>query len=500
MAEYIIDPLSTDPDALIEDGQGYLETKWPNWSPADGNLETWMIRVGARMVAEARDVASDVPEKLLQTVGDKIHGFPALAATASIVGSTWTLIENPDGRTIEAGTLVGITDGNDNLHIFEVATSVFVAATVLTTGVGAVTLRATSEGAETTGIGGAGVEAQPIDALGWLDTITLTGTTAGGADEEAEADYLDRLVTKMTLLTPRPILPKDFALLAKDIAAENGVSARAATIDNYIPGINEKQTVGHSATGGTFTLTFEAQTTAAINWNESNATLQTKLEALSNIAPGDIVITGGPLPATVTVEFTGALKESNRTQMTVGTNSLTGGGGAGSLLITTSQGGVAPITNAERALTIAMLNASTGADLDPTLKALIDSELQALRELNFIVNIINPTRFTAQATFVGTAKPGSVPASVEVAAEAALAAFFDPATWGTDTEAGEWINKTTILQQDLSVVLKNTAGFDAWTTLTFAVNGGAQGTANINLPGVFPVPQVGGHTIAGTVT
>ena len=47
-----------------------------------------------------------------------------------------------------------------------------------------------------------------------------------------------------------------------------------------------------NATGGTFTLTFNGQTTAPIAYNATAAQIQAALEALSNIAPGDIIVTG----------------------------------------------------------------------------------------------------------------------------------------------------------------------------------------------------------------
>ena len=52
---------------------------------------------------------------------------------------------------------------------------------------------------------------------------------------------------------------------------------------------NESQTVrDNNATGGTFTLTFDGQTTAPIAYNATNAVTQAALEALSNIDPGDV--------------------------------------------------------------------------------------------------------------------------------------------------------------------------------------------------------------------
>jgi hypothetical protein len=101
-------------------------------------------------------------------------------------------------------------------------------------------------------------------------------------------------------------------------------------------GRNEVQLVTKGThTGGTFTLTFEAQTTGTIDWDASAAEVQTALEALSNIAPGDVIVTGdeqGPW----TVTFTGALAASNRTQMTIDGTLLTGG--AGEAVTTVTQG------------------------------------------------------------------------------------------------------------------------------------------------------------------
>jgi hypothetical protein len=60
-------------------------------------------------------------------------------------------------------------------------------------------------------------------------------------------------------------------------------------------GTSEVQTatITGGPTGGTFTLTYSGQTTAPIAFNATGATVQTALEALSNLAPGDLVVTGG---------------------------------------------------------------------------------------------------------------------------------------------------------------------------------------------------------------
>ena len=59
---------------------------------------------------------------------------------------------------------------------------------------------------------------------------------------------------------------------------------------------NETQTVRMgNTTGGTFTLTFDGQTTAPFACDATAAAIQSALEALSNVEPGDVVATGGPV-------------------------------------------------------------------------------------------------------------------------------------------------------------------------------------------------------------
>lgn len=72
--------------------------------------------------------------------------------------------------------------------------------------------------------------------------------------------------------------------------------------------VNHAQTLNAvGGTSGTLTLTFSGQTTSAIAYNASAATVQTALEALSNINVGDVVCAGGPLhTANVTISFQGA--------------------------------------------------------------------------------------------------------------------------------------------------------------------------------------------------
>lgn len=103
---------------------------------------------------------------------------------------------------------------------------------------------------------------------------------------------------------------------------------------------NEVQTVTITGTptGGSFTLTFSGQTTAAIAWNAAAGAVQTALEALVNIGAGNVAVTGGPGPATPwTVTFVGVLAATDIAQMTA-TGTLTGGTTPAVAVTTTTPG------------------------------------------------------------------------------------------------------------------------------------------------------------------
>jgi hypothetical protein len=98
-------------------------------------------------------------------------------------------------------------------------------------------------------------------------------------------------------------------------------------------------TISGGVTGGTFTLTYGAQTTAPIAWNASAATVQAALAALSSIGTGNVAVTGsagGPWSVT----FMGTLGVSVISAITYSTASLTGGTPA--IAVATTTTGVVP--------------------------------------------------------------------------------------------------------------------------------------------------------------
>lgn len=62
-------------------------------------------------------------------------------------------------------------------------------------------------------------------------------------------------------------------------------------------GVDEVQqiTPGGTISGGTWQITYDGQQTAALAHNAAASAVQAALDALSNVEPGDIVVSGGPL-------------------------------------------------------------------------------------------------------------------------------------------------------------------------------------------------------------
>jgi RHS repeat-associated protein len=136
----------------------------------------------------------------------------------------------------------------------------------------------------------------------------------------------------------------------------------ATTTDGGVT--SEVQRVGFSddmsfLTSGTFTLTYSGQTTSAITYNASAATVQTALEALSNVAAGDVTVTktGDTMGAQEwTLTFGGALAETNLNQTTVDSTNVMGMGTITDTEATDTQGG----TTNDEVQTVTLTNADDG--------------------------------------------------------------------------------------------------------------------------------------------
>jgi uncharacterized phage protein gp47/JayE len=228
MANYVSVAIDQDP-AQIEDAiYTYIQSWYPNWTPKEGHLAVVLSEAFAQEVADARFQMSDVPPAIFRYFGGLVGILPSDSAPA-VGASTWTMIDNA-GHTIPAGSSVRMLIAGDDYMTFSTEVEVIVPPGSTTTAVGGVQLVADEEGALGNGLTG------PVELLSVLDFvvptgITLVGTTTDGSDGEDDDTYLNRLSTRLQLLADRPILPRDFEIMAQTVT---GVS-RALCLNLYDP-------------------------------------------------------------------------------------------------------------------------------------------------------------------------------------------------------------------------------------------------------------------------
>ncbi len=101
---------------------------------------------------------------------------------------------------------------------------------------------------------------------------------------------------------------------------------------------DSSNSVSSTVTGGTYTLTFGANTTSALNWNDAAGTVETALNALSSIsALGGVTVTGS-YSAGFVVTF------AAYSSATLGLGSLTGSATLSASVVTSEQGYVQNVT------------------------------------------------------------------------------------------------------------------------------------------------------------
>lgn len=167
--------------------------------------------------------------------------------------------------------------------------------------------------------------ATALNGLGFSGFLTMdvTKTTSGGVSTYTVKFY--GVTGPGSGTGPRPLIGAD----ATNLTRTDG-DAPTATVTETTLGVlrnlaNERQVVTLSATGGTFVVGFGGQSSSALAYNASAATVQTALEAVSTIGTGNATVTGsagGPW----TVTFVGSLTHLSQSLLTIDTTGLTNTG------------------------------------------------------------------------------------------------------------------------------------------------------------------------------
>lgn len=153
--------------------------------------------------------------------------------------------------------------------------------------------------------------------------------------------------------------------------------------------------------------------------------------------------------------------------------------------------------NNERMIAVASVD-EFGEAVSGTIKSQVGAYLDSLREVNFVVNTIDPTYTTINVTATITILPGFDEATTLAVAIAAVQDYLNPANWGRVTSGDgqferPWVNTTKVGYLNIAEVIKRSQGVAFIDSLT--VNGG---TSNVTLTGAAPLTRAG--TIAITKT
>jgi hypothetical protein len=224
MADYLELPLIDDADALTELGLDYLQQMIDGYVARPANVETILVEANAQIGAEIVAQAALVPPIIFAYLGQNLLGIAPYPA-APAVGSADVTFAADAVVTLDAGAMIAVPNPDGNTYVFTLDDDV-----VSPAGGGVVTqtISALEAGANANGSYGS---AELIDVVDGVASISVVTPTSGGADEETDDEYLDRLASAMTILAPRPILPSDhadFALLIEGVG-------RALAIDLLQP-------------------------------------------------------------------------------------------------------------------------------------------------------------------------------------------------------------------------------------------------------------------------
>jgi hypothetical protein len=362
-------PIETDPTTLAEEAFSWLQSRpgWESWVPSSPNFDAGSIEAHARIAAEVRDIAATRPDELMVRVAALSGIFPTSPSTATVTATVSAI--DAQGYTLEAGTVVGVQTTGDVVVRFATVDDAVIlpGATAITN----VQLVAEEEGAASSGVGAAGTVATIIDRTVPWATVTLAGQSAGGADGQTLADFLDDAVAELALQAPRPIVPRDFAVFAQ----RHPSVERALAIDLYQP----------------------------------------------------------PAPY-----------------------------------------GPAELTNVARCLTVFVVD-EAGLDPGANVRAEVLTDLRARRESTFLVYVAPPTYQAVSVAYSGRVVSGSDPAEVLTRANAELASYLSPATFGVSPFArtSEWTTTADrVRRTELYAVLNGVDGID-YVDDTLTINGAA---------------------------
>ena len=157
---------------------------------------------------------------------------------------------------------------------------------------------------------------------------------------------------------------------------------------------------------------------------------------------------------------------------------------------TTSTAGV------EKHITLVPVDAA-GEPIPSGDRGVAQSLLDAEREPNFVVHVVDPTYTTINASASITVWPGWDATAVRGQAEAAVRRWLAPGRWGQPPvgESSEWYSEPTVLRSELSAVINQVEGVRVVTLPKLASGAGTPADADVSLSGIAALTRPGLITV-----
>lgn len=443
---YIGLPITINPNLLVQAAFANIQAQIPGWVPHEGQLDVAIIEEACQLFASCAVIANQVPITIFESYGELVGVVPIVGAGAT-APALFTMTDSL-GYTIPAGTVVAYQQSGSNQILFTTQTTLVIPASSTT---GTVEIACETVGTFANDLPNATL--QLVTTFAQVASIATTDTTSGGVDPETSTGYINRLSNELQLLTPRPILPADFAALAQNVT---GVF-RALAINLFSPG------------------------RMLIDVTLFSDTILT--DPTGSFATVDVgrTVSGADIPfGTVINAFT----DANNVVM----NHSATASGAGNTVV------LGDLTGVERCVTVAGVQAD-GTPLTTDEDTALLAYLETLREVNFVTAVIDPTYAQVDISVTCFAVAGANTSAVEAAVEASLTSFLSPAIWGGGADqVPTWSpNTSTVSFLEVANVILETAGvlFINSGDLHIALSGNALGSVDITLPGAAPLPEVG---------
>lgn len=229
MTEYVSPEIAQDPAAIQQQMIDDLEAQVPGLEVKPATVIYYLLSVFAFLWAQLGELSSQVFSTIFRYYGTKIIRLPANDAVSASTTVTFTAKDTAGPYLIPAGTEVNLTGADGSPVPFRTIADVTIpnGATTVTP----VTVVAADAGA-------AGNSLSAFQSITQTYTFwatvpaTILSPTAGGADEEDDDTYQNRLADRLTLLADTLVIPADFETWAR---GHTGVD-RALAIDNYNAG------------------------------------------------------------------------------------------------------------------------------------------------------------------------------------------------------------------------------------------------------------------------